>query len=109
MNGADGNPQTLFQEAIWLITIGAILIAVGAYVAALKDVPLLSPALFWVAVQVYHLFPPLTRLPGGQMPMLVSAASIGTVFFIFTIPLAFWQAGCSAKPASAAWICRLFV
>jgi hypothetical protein len=42
-------------------------------------------ALFRVAVQVYHLFPPLTRLAGGQMQMLVIAASIGTAFFIFTI------------------------
>jgi hypothetical protein len=56
-------------------------------------VPLLSPALFWVAVQVYHWFPALTRLPGGQVPMLVAAISIGTLFFIFTIPLAYWLAG----------------
>ena len=65
MNGGDGNPQTPFQEAISLITIVAILVGVGAYVAALKNVPLLSPALFWVAVQVYHLFPALTQ-PAGQ-------------------------------------------
>ena len=50
------------------------------------------PALFWVAVQVYQLFPALTRLPGSQVPMLVAAASVGTVFFIFTIPLAYWLA-----------------
>jgi len=56
-------------------------------------VPLLSPALFWVAVQVYQLFPALTNLPGDQVPMLVAAAAVGTIFFIFTIPLAYWLAG----------------
>src|SRR5271165_3132791 len=79
MNGGDGNPQTPFQEAISLITIVAILVGVGAYMVALKNVPLLSPALL--------------RLPGSQVPMLVAAASVGTVFFIFTIPLAYWLAG----------------
>jgi hypothetical protein len=59
MNGGDDNPQTPFQEAISLITIDAILIAVGAYMAALENVPLLSPALFRVAVQVDNLFPAL--------------------------------------------------
>jgi hypothetical protein len=93
MNGGDGNPQTPFQEAISLITIVAILVGVGAYMAALKDVPLLSPALFWVAVQVYNLFPALTRLPGSQVPMLVAAGALGTAFFIFTIQLAYWLAG----------------
>ena len=93
MNGGDSNPQTPFQEAISLITIVAILVGVGAYMAALKNVPLLSPALFFVAVQVYHIFPALTSLLGSQVPMLVTAATVGTVFFIFTIPLAFWLAG----------------
>jgi hypothetical protein len=93
MNGGDGNPQTPFQEAISLITIVAILVGVGAYVAALQDVPLLSPALFWVAVQVYYLFPALMSLPGSQVPMLVAAGTVGTIFFIFTIPLAYWLAG----------------
>jgi hypothetical protein len=65
MNGGDGHPQTPFQEAISLITIVAILVGVGAYVAALKNVPLLSPALFWVAVQVY-LFVSGTDALAGQ-------------------------------------------
>ena len=71
MSAGDGNPQTPFQEAISLITIVAILVGVGAYMAALENVPLLSPALFWVALQVYQLFPALMRLPGDQVPMLV--------------------------------------
>jgi hypothetical protein len=65
--------------------------------AAFKNVPLLSPALFWVAVQVYQLFPTLTRLPGDQVPMLVSAVSIGMLFFIFMIPLAYWLAGAFSR------------
>jgi hypothetical protein len=97
MSAGDGNPQTPFQEAISLITIVAILVGVGAYLAALKNVALLSPALFWVAVQVYQLFPALTHLPGDQVPMLVAAASIGTLFFIFTIPLAYWLAGAFSR------------
>jgi hypothetical protein len=69
------------------------LVGVGAYVAALKNVPLLSPAPFWVAVQIYYLFPALMSLPGSQAPMLVAAGAVGTLFFIFTIPLAYWLAG----------------
>jgi hypothetical protein len=97
MNGGDGNPQTPFQEAISLITIVAILVGVGAYLAALKNVPLLSPALFWVAVQVYYLFPALMSLPGSQVPMLVAAGAVGTMFFIFTIPLAYLLAGAFSR------------
>jgi hypothetical protein len=97
MNGGDGNPQTPFQEAISLITIVAILVGVGAYLAALKNVPLLSPALFWVAVQVYYLFPALMSLPGSQVPMLVAATAVGTLFFIFTIPLAYLLAGAFSR------------
>jgi hypothetical protein len=63
-----------FRRLISLITIVAILVGVGAYVAALKNVPLLSSVLFWVAVQVYYLFPALTGLPGNQVPMLVAGA-----------------------------------
>jgi len=65
MNGGDGNPQTPFEEAISLITIVAILVGVGEYMAALKNVPLLSPALFWVTVQVYQLVF-CTDAPAGQ-------------------------------------------
>ena len=97
MSAGDGNPQTPFQEAISLITIVAILVGVGAYMAALKNVPLLSPALFWLALQVYQLFPALMRLPGDQVPMLVAAASIGMLFFIFTIPLAYCLAGAFSR------------
>jgi hypothetical protein len=35
----------------------------------------------------------LNALHATQAPMLVAALTIGTVFFIFTIPLAHWLAG----------------
>src|SRR5260370_35156207 len=88
----DSSPQTPFQEAISIISIDAILVTVGCYLAALNNVPFLSPCLFWVAVQVYHLFPALSRLPGQQIPMLAAAAAVGVVFFLLTIPLAHWLA-----------------
>jgi hypothetical protein len=90
---SDLNPQTPFQEAISIISISAILAAVGCYLAALNNAPFLSPCLFWVSVQVYSLFPALSRLPGTQVPMLVAASAAGALFFIFTIPLAYWLAG----------------
>ena len=58
-----------------------------------KWVPLVSEFLFNVAVQVYHRLPVLNALHATQAPMLVAALTIGTVFFIFTIPVAHWLAG----------------
>jgi len=89
----DGNANThSLREAISLITIAAILVAIGCYVAELYNVPILAPCLFWLAVRVYHLFPALSDLPGSQVPMLVAAASAGAAFFIVTTPLAHWLA-----------------
>lgn len=88
----DANPQSPAQEAISVITIAAVLVAVGCYVAALKNVPVLAPCLFWVALQVYQLFPALRDVPGSQVPMLTGAAAVGIFFFICTIPLAYWLA-----------------
>jgi hypothetical protein len=90
---SDLNPQTPFQEAISIISISAILVAVACYLAALNNAPFLSPCLFWVSLQVYSLCPVLSRLPGTQVPMLVAASAAGILFFIFTIPLAYWLAG----------------
>lgn len=112
MSDVSGNPHTPFQEAISIIGITAILVAVGCYIAALKNLPVLSPLLFWVAVQVYHLFPALRALRGAQVPMLVSAATVGTVLFIFTIPLAYWlaglfsRAGIESMELQSAWLKR---
>jgi len=88
-----GNPQTPFQEAVSIISIASVLVGLGCYVAAINEVPLVLEFLFSVAVQVYHRLPVLNALHAPQAPMLVAALTIGTVFFIFTIPLAHWLAG----------------
>jgi predicted PurR-regulated permease PerM len=89
----EGNPQTPFQEAVSIISIAAILVGLGCYVAAVNNVPLVSAFLFWVAVQVYNWLTALNALRASQVPMLIAALTVGTVFFIFTIPLAYWLAG----------------
>jgi hypothetical protein len=78
--------QSPVQEAISIITIASILIAVGCYAASLNNVSLLSPALFWVAAQVYHWLPALASLHGAQTPMLVSAATVGCTLWIVGMP-----------------------
>ena len=88
-----GNPQTPFQEAMSVVGIASVLVGLGCYVAAINEVPLVSEFLFSVAVQVYHRLPVLNALHAPQAPMLVAALTIGTVFFIFTIPVAHWLAG----------------
>ena len=80
--------QTPLEEAISFLTIAAILVAVGCYVAAAQNIPVASPALFWVASMVYHWIPGLDAIRAPQMPMLVSAAAVGGAFFVVSIPLA---------------------
>ena len=89
----DRNPRTPFQEAVSIISIASVLVGLGCYIAAINEVPLVSEFLFGVAVQVYHRLPILNALSAPQAPMLVAALTIGTVFFIFTISLAYWLAG----------------
>ena len=78
--------QTPLEEAISFLTIAAILVAVGCYVAAAQNIPVASPALFWVASMVYHWIPGLDAIRAPQMPMLVSAAAVGGAFFVVGIP-----------------------
>jgi hypothetical protein len=85
--------QTPIQEAVSLITIVALLIAVGCYIAAMNNVPVISPILFWIAVQVYHFFPQLYYLRSPQIPMLVSAAAVGGAFWLVGLPFASLLAG----------------
>jgi hypothetical protein len=80
--------QTPIQEAVSLITIAALLIAVGCYLAAMNNVPFLSPCLFLVATQAYHFFPALNYLRSPQIPMLVSAAAVGGAFWLVALPFA---------------------
>jgi hypothetical protein len=85
--------QTPYQEAVSVICIASVLVGLGCYVAAINEVPFVSAFLFTVAVQVYHRLPVLDTLRAPQAPMLVAALAIGTVFFIFTLPLTYWLAG----------------
>ena len=91
------NPQTPFQEAVSVICIASVLVGLGCNVAAINEAPFVSAFLFAVAVQVYHWLPVLNALRAPQAPMLVAALAIGTVFFIFTIPLAYWLAGAFSR------------
>ncbi len=80
--------QTPLEEAMSFVTIAAILVAVGCYAAAMQNIPVASPALFWIASTVYHWFPGLNALKAPQMPMLISAAAVGGTFFVVGIPFA---------------------
>ena len=93
------NPQTPFQEAVSVICIASVLVGLGCYVAAINEAPFVSAFLFTIATQVYHRLPALNALRAPQAPMLIAALTIGTVFFIFTIPLAYWLAGVFSRAA----------
>lgn len=80
--------QTPLTEAVSLISIVSVLIAICCYVGAVENVPLVSPCLFWVAKGVYSLFPALSYLTAPQIPIVASAIAVGGAFFLFTIPFA---------------------
>jgi hypothetical protein len=93
----DRNPRTPYQEAVSVISITSVLVGLGCYFAAINEVPFVSEFLFNLAVQVYYRLPVLNTLRAPQAPMLVAALTIGTVFFILTIPLAYWLASVFAR------------
>jgi hypothetical protein len=93
--------ETPLQEAVSVICIISILISVGCYVAALNQVPAITPALWWVAWRVYEFFPAFARLPGEQVPILAASAAVGIAFFVFTIPLSYLLAGVFARAGYA--------
>jgi hypothetical protein len=95
----DRNPRTPFQEAVSMISIASVLVGIGCYVAAINEVPLVSEFLFSLAVQVYYRLPVLNALRVPQAPMLVATLTIGTVFFIFSIPMAYLLAGAFSRAA----------
>jgi hypothetical protein len=74
--------QTPVQEAISIITIAAFLVAVGCYVAATANVPIASPALFWVASLVLSLVSCLERSQGAANPH-VGQCRIGGMWLLF--------------------------
>jgi hypothetical protein len=89
--------QTPLKEAASLITIGAILAAVGCYAGAVQGVPGLAPGVLWIAGLVYQWWPALSALHGAQIPLLVGSATIGLAVFLFGIPLAPLLAGRFAR------------
>jgi|SRR6516164_7563887 len=84
---SDGH-QSPLQEAKSIITITVILVAVVCYMGAIKNAPVISPILFWLATQIYNWLPVLSQIPGEQVPMLVSSAAVGGGLWIVGIPLA---------------------
>ena len=84
---SDAN-QTPLKEATSLITISAILAAVGCYAGATQNVPGLAPGVLWLASLDYVWWPALNALHGAQIPMLVGSATVGGAVFLFGIPLA---------------------
>ena len=80
--------ETPVEEAVSLISIAAILLAIGCYVACIGNVAVISPAMFWVAVQVYSFFPSLNGLHSPQVPMLVASATVGLLFWLLALPFA---------------------
>lgn len=82
------NAQSPIQEAVSIITIVAILVAVGCYVAAVNNIPMLTNLLFWVASCVYQWFPCLNVVHVAQFPMVVAAVAVGGVFYMFALPFA---------------------
>jgi hypothetical protein len=94
-------PQTQFEEALAIITIIALLLGAGAYVAAINHWPVLSPILYWVALRTYRWIPALANYHFTQAPYVISAVVVAGLFFCLTIPFshalanAFSRAGIS--------------
>ena len=84
---SDAN-QTPIQEAVSLITILAILAAVGCFAGAVQDAPGFASTVLWVADLVYSWLPALSVLRGAQVPVLVGSAMIGAAVFVCAIPFA---------------------
>jgi hypothetical protein len=79
-------PQSQFEEALAIITIIALLLGAGAYIAAINNWPVLSPILYWVALQTYRCIPVLANYHFTHAPYVVSAVVVGGTFFCITIP-----------------------
>ncbi len=84
--------QSPIQEANSVITITAIVVAVSCYAAAVQNVPILSPALMWIAEQAYAWQPGLNALKSPQIPILVASVAVGCVIWLvglaFSSPIA---------------------
>jgi len=93
--------QTQFEEALAIITIIALLLGAGAYIAAIDNLPVLSPILYWIALQTYRCIPVLANYNFTHAPYVVSAVAVAGTFFCLAIPFthvlanAFSRAGIS--------------
>jgi hypothetical protein len=95
--------ETPIQESVNVISIVAILIGVGSYIAALNGTPVISPFLYWIAQVVYGFFPILNSMRQPSLPMVVSALACGGIFWIVMLPFA----GLLAKAFNANQISNL--
>jgi hypothetical protein len=98
---SNSNGETPLQEAVSIITIVSILAAVGCYVGAANHFPLITPAIAWIASQVYLSFPSLAYLRGDQVPILAASAGVGLLLFLLTIPFSYWLANAFSRAGYA--------
>jgi hypothetical protein len=76
-------PQSPTQEAISVVTIAAILVALCLYAGASDNLPIVTPFMAWVIYKVE----PFTPTVFQSHPLMVAAAFIGG--FVFIVGLAF--------------------
>jgi hypothetical protein len=101
-------PQTQFEEALAIVTIAALMLGAGAYIAATNNWPVVSPILYWIALQTYRCIPVLANYNFTNAPYVVSAVVVAGTFFCLTIPFthvlanAFSRAGISNLEKQAA-------
>jgi hypothetical protein len=81
-------PQTQYEEAISLITIATILVGTGTYIAAVNHWPVVSPIMYWIALQAYSRVPALARYNFAHGPYVVSALIVAVSFFSIAISMA---------------------
>jgi hypothetical protein len=79
MNDQHESPM---QEAISFVTIAAVIIGAALFYAGMHDVPVVSWALYHVAVWIYTLLPALRGLRYPQVPALAAAATVAFLFWI---------------------------
>lgn len=86
--------QSPEQEAVSLISIGALLVAAVLFLGADRQTLVVTDIVMGASGMVYRAFPMLALLKGPQIPVLVGALAIGGgAFFIglaFKRPIANW-------------------
>ena len=77
--------ESPIQEAISYITIAAIIIGAVLFYAGMHNVPVLSWALYHIAVWIYGLIPAIRGLRYPQVPALAAAATVAFLFWIIGV------------------------